>query len=121
MSDSIRILLLVGAVLTSLYVFKGVKKARFRAQETFFWLFLSLMFVVLSVFPGIVDWLSGVLHVASPINLVFLVVIFFLLIKVFAMDRKVAKTEHQLTEMTQKIAIDGLNRDMKEKKEDTEG
>lgn len=117
MSGSIRILLLIGAVFTSLYVFKGVKKARFRAQETFFWLFLSLLFVLLSVFPGIVDWLSGILRVASPINLVFLVVIFFLLIKVFAMDRKIAKTEHQLTEMSQKIAIDRLNRDMKEKQE----
>lgn len=118
MSDSIRILLLIGAVLTFFYVFKGVKKARFRAQETFFWLFLSLLFVVLSVFPGIVDWLSRTLHVASPINLVFLVVIFLLLIKIFAMDRKVAKTEHQLTEMTQKIAIDGLNRDRKEGAQD---
>lgn len=111
MSDSVRILLLIGAVCTFLYVFKGVKKARFRAQETFFWLFLSLLFVLLGVFPGIVNWLSGVLGVASPINLVFLVVIFLLLIKVFAMDRKIAKTEHQLTEMTQKIAIDKLNQD----------
>lgn len=115
MSSSIRILLLVGAVFTFLYVFKGVKKAKFRAQETFFWLFLSLLFVILGVFPGIVDGLSKTLGVISPINLVYLVVIFLLLIKVFAMDRKAAKLEHQLTEMTQKIAIDALNRDMKER------
>ena len=115
MSDSIRILLLVGAALTFLYVFKGVKKARFRAQETFFWLFMSLLFVLLSVFPGTVDWLSRTLNVASPINLVFLVVIFLLLIKIFAMDRKIAKIEHQMTEMTQKIAMAGLNRDLREK------
>ena len=109
MSDSIRILLLVGAALTFLYVFKGVKKARFRAQETFFWLFMSLLFVLLSVFPGTVDWLSRTLNVASPINLVFLVVIFLLLVKVFAMDRKVAKAEHQLTQLVQQTAIDRLN------------
>lgn len=115
MSSSVRILLLVGAVCTFLYVFKGVKKARFRAQETFFWLFLSLLFVILGVFPGIVDWLSRILGVASPINLVFLVVIFLLLIKVFAMDRKIAKEEHQLTQMTQNLAIDRLNQDLKEK------
>ena len=76
---------------------------------------MSLLFVLLSVFPGAVDWLSRTLNVASPINLVFLVVIFLLLIKIFAMDRKIAKTEHQLTEMTQKIAINGLNRDLREK------
>ena len=44
-----------------------------------------------------------------------LVVIFLLLIKIFAMDRKIAKIEHQMTEMTQKIAMDGLNRDLREK------
>ena len=114
MSSSVRILLLIGAVFTFLYVFKGVKKARFRAQETFFWLFLSLLFVLLGVFPGIVDWLSRTLGIMSPINLVFLVVIFLLLIKIFAMDRKIAKIEHQMTEMTQKIAIDKLNRELKE-------
>ena len=47
MSISIRILLLVGAAFTFLYVYKGVKKSRFRAQETFFWLFLSLLFFCL--------------------------------------------------------------------------
>ncbi len=114
MSASVRVILLVGAVCTFLYVFKGVKKARFRAQETFFWLFLSLLFVILGAVPGIVEWFSKVLNVASPINLVFLVVIFLLLIKVFAMDRKIAKTEHQLTEMTQKLAIDRLKQDLEQ-------
>ncbi len=114
MSSSVRILLLIGAVFTFLYIFKGVKKSRFRAQETFFWLFLSLLFVLLGIFPGIVDWMSRMLSVASPINLVFLVVIFLLLIKIFAMDRKIARLEHQATEMSQKIAIDKLNQDLKE-------
>lgn len=117
MSNSIRIMLLIGAVFTFIYVFKGVKKARFRAQETFFWLFISLIFVLLSIFPMIVDWLSRLLGVSSPINLVFLVVIFLLMIKIFSMDRKAAKMEHQMTEMTQKVAIDKLNQDMKEKQQ----
>ena len=109
MSDSVRILLLIGAVCTFLYVYKGVKKSRFKAQETFFWLFLSFLFVLLGVFPVIVDWLSQTLGVASPINLVFLVVIFLLLIKVFAMDRKIARSEHQMVELVQKIAIEKLD------------
>ena len=120
MSNVIRILLLVGAVCTFIYVFKGVKKSRFKAEETFFWIFFCLIFVLLSVFPGIVDWFSRLLQVATPINLVFLTVIFLLLIKVFAMDRKIAKTEHQLTEMTQRIAIDRLKAELEEKNE-TEG
>ena len=115
MSDAIRIALLIGAVLSSVYVFRGVKKSKLKAQETFFWLFLSFVFILLSIFPGIADWFAGTLKVASPINLVFLIVIFLLIIKVFTMDRKIAKTEHQLVELTQRIAIDRLNEEQKKK------
>lgn len=118
MSDIVRIVLIAGAVFTFFFVLKGVKKAKFRASETFFWLLTSFLFVLLGVFPGIADGLSKALGVMSPINLVFLVVIFLLLIKVFTMDRKLARTEHQLTEMTQKIAIDRLNQELKEGQQD---
>ena len=109
MSLPVRIVLLVGAVSMFIYVFRGVRKDRFKAQETFFWLLLTLIFVLLSIVPGIVEFFSRLLGVASPVNLVFLVVIFLLLVKVFAMDRKVAKAEHQLTQLVQKTAIDRLN------------
>lgn len=110
MSVAIRIILLIGAVCMFFYVLKGVTKAKFRAQETFFWLFLSVVFVLLSIVPGVAEWFSRLLGVMTPVNLVFLVVIFLLLLKVFAMDRKIAKTEHQLTQMAQKIAISELNK-----------
>ena len=113
MSVALRILLLTGAVGMFLFVFKGVKKARFRAQETFFWLLTSLVFVLLSAFPAIAGWAARLLGVASTVNLVFLLVIFLLLVKVFATDRKLAKTEHQMSQLIQKMAIDEL----KEKRE----
>ena len=114
MSSSVRIVLLIGALLTFFYVIKGVKKSKFRARETFFWLLLSFIFVLLGIFPGIAEWAAKILHVSSPSNLVYLGVIFLLLIKIFTMDRNIAKTEHQMTELTQKIAIDRLNQDQKE-------
>ena len=41
MSTAIRIGLLIGALFMFFYVLRGVRKARFRAQETFFWLLIS--------------------------------------------------------------------------------
>ena len=109
MTVSIRIALLAGAVSTFLYVFNGVKKARFKARETFFWLLLCFLFVMFAAFPGIADWCAGLLGFYAPVNLVYLLVIFLLLIKVFVMDRRAAKTEYQLTELIKKLAIDRLN------------
>lgn len=108
MSLAIRVLLLLGAFGLFFYVLRGVRGARLKAQETFFWLLLTFVFVLLSVFPRFVERLAQLLGFLSPINLVFLVIIFLLLLKIFTMDRRLAKTEHQLVQMTQKIAIDKL-------------
>ncbi len=108
MSTALRVLLLIGAVSMFLYVFRGVKKARFRAEETFFWLLLSLIFVILSIFPGIAEWAAGLLGVMSTVNLVFLLVIFLLLVKLFTMERKVVETDHQLTQLIKNLAISEL-------------
>ncbi len=110
MSVSIRMILMIGAVGLFLYVLRGVRSARLKVQETFFWLLLTVVFVLLSVIPEIAGALAGFLGVMSPINLVFLVIIFLLLVKLFTMDRRLAKTEHQLVQMTQKIAIDKLEK-----------
>ena len=117
MSTAIRIGLLIGALFMFFYVLRGVRKARFRAQETFFWLLISLIFVLLSIFPGIAGWFADALGVISAVNLVYLVVIFLLLVKVFTMDRKVAKMEHQLTGLVQKLAIKELEKPSEGKKE----
>lgn len=116
MSLPIRIGLLIGALGMFLYVVRGVQKAKFRAQETFFWLFLTFVFLVLSIFPGIAETISALLGIASPVNLVFLVVIFQLLFKLFTLDRKVAKMEHQLVELVQRLAIDKLDAENNQKK-----
>ena len=118
MSTAIRIALLAGAVFMFLYVWIGVRKARFRAQETFFWLLVTFIFVLLSIFPGVAVWVGNILGVQSTVNLVYLVVIFLLLVKIFIMDRKLAKTEHQITRMTQKLAIDRLTGEEEDRKPD---
>ena len=109
MSIPVRIVLLIGAIGMLLYVARGVRKAKFKAQETFFWLFLTFVFVLLSIFPGVAETFAMLLGVASPANLVYLVVIFLLLFKLFTMDRKIAKIEHQMVELVQRLAIDKLD------------
>lgn len=109
MSTALRILLLFGAGCLFLLVYTGVKKSRFRAQETFFWILTSMVFILLCVFPDIAEWMASALGVSSPVNLVYLVVIFLLLIKIFRMERKLADTEHRLTHLIKRLAIDRLN------------
>ena len=44
----------------------------------------------------------------SPANLVFLVVIFLLIVRVFMMDQQLSKLRQQVTNTVQRVAIDEL-------------
>ena len=77
-----------------------------KTENSVFWIFFSLVLVLLGLFPGIADWFAKQLGVQSTVNLVFLVVIFLLVIKVFLQDQKAAKTESRLIHMVQTYAID---------------
>lgn len=105
MSITVRVLLLIGALSSFVYVFLNIRKSKMKAEEAFFWIGTAGLLVVLAVFPGFATWLSWVIGIESPANLVFLVVIFLLVMKIFLLDRKLAAMRHQMTELIQNTAI----------------
>ena len=116
MSVPVRILLLAGAVWTFIYVFRCIRKEKMKDDESFYWIIAAGVLVLLAVFPEIITELAWALGVESPVNLVFLIVVFMLILKLFFMDRKLAALRHQTTEMIKKTAIEKLNEE--KKKED---
>lgn len=110
MSLALRMLLLVGAVWMATYILRKIRKAQMQIDDALFWIVTSILFVLLGVFPGIATFAALVLGVQSPANLVFLVVIFLLLFKLFALTRKVSVLEHKLRYFAQTYAIHELNR-----------
>ncbi len=106
MSTGMRIFLIVGSVLSCTYVLRKIRKSRMKTEDSLFWIFFSFVLVLLGIFPGIADWFAGLLGVQSTVNLVYLVIIFLLIIKVFLQDQKAAKTESQVINLAQRYAID---------------
>lgn len=106
MTIGLRLFLIIGSVLTCAYVLRKIRKSKMRTENSLFWFFLSFILVLLGIFPGIAEWFAGLLGVQSTVNLVYLVIIFLLLIKVFLQDQKTAKLESKMTYLTQTYAID---------------
>ena len=63
-----------------------VRSAKVQIEDTIFWLLFSGVLLILAVFPGIAYWASSLLGFISPINFVYIVVIFLLLAKQFFMS-----------------------------------
>ena len=72
-------MLLIGAsILFLIFMIRKIRHAQLRLIDGLPWLLLSVFFIVISVFPQIIFWLCGLIGILSPINLVYLIVIFLL-------------------------------------------
>lgn len=105
MSAEVRIALFIGATLTLLYFVHNIRKNRMQIDYAIFWSLFSGGLVVLSIFPQIAMAASDLLRVQSPANLVYLVIFFALIVKLFTTTIKISKLNEQVTELTQYIAL----------------
>lgn len=110
MSLVLRILLIVVAVLSCIFVLRKIRKSQMRIEDTLFWLVISVGVLILGIFPQIAYWLSEVIGIMSPVNLVFLVFVFLLLFKVFILTVQVSQQQEKIKNLTQHIAIQEKDR-----------
>ena len=71
MSIAMRVLLIVGSLMTAVYVLRRVRKSRMRTEDSAFWLVFSLILVLMGLLPDLVTRLAGAIGVLSAANLVF--------------------------------------------------
>lgn len=81
------------------------------AETSFYWIAFAALLVLMGAFPGIVFWVTDKIGIESPVNLVFLVILFLLIVHVFSMERKLEKAQHQLMQLTQQYAIDKTDKE----------
>ena len=75
-------------------------------SDSLFWIIASIVFVIIGIFPQIVIWLSKITGVQSPANLVFLMIIFVLLLRIFNLSCKLSSTENALHSLAEQYAVD---------------
>jgi len=120
MSIELRVLLIMSSVIMITAVVLKIRKSKFQIHDGIFWFLLSLLFLVLSIFPEIGMWLSGQIGVESPANLIFLGVLALLILKNFLLSMKVSLLEYNLMKLTQRVVVEE-GEGKKEKGEEDEG
>jgi len=109
MSIALRIALVIGAVALTVFVLTGIRKSRMRIEDSLFWVGLSFLILVLSVFPELGIWFSDLLGVQSPVNFVLLFFIAVILAKCFSLARQVSQLENKVKELAQQVAVSKLD------------
>ena len=69
------------------------------------WLLTGFVFLLISIFPDILINLSALMHIQEPVNAIFLVVIFFLLVITFTLTIALSKKSDAIKDLVQEIGI----------------
>lgn len=110
MSIYLRICLVVISMLSMLNIMKRVRRYKLQIEYSIFWIVFSVLLIIIAIFPKIMFWMSELLEIQSPANMVFLLVIFILFIKTFNLTLEISRLQYKMQELVQKIALDENNR-----------
>ena len=114
MSIYLRICLVVISMLSMLNIMKRVRRYKLQIEYSIFWIVFSVLLIIIAIFPKIMFWMSELLGIQSPANMVFLLVIFILFIKTFNLTLEISRLQYKMQELVQKIALDENSRREKE-------
>lgn len=106
MSMKLRLVLIIVSLLSVTFVLNKIKRAVVKSSEAIYWFLFSGLIILLSLFPKIAIYFSGVLHIESTVNFVFLIFIFLLIIKNFLLSIKCSQLETKLTMLIQYVVLE---------------
>ena len=101
MSVILRILLIIASICLMCWILHKIKKLKVKMESAIF----CFCLLMLAVFPQISFSLANIFGVMSPSNLVFLIIIFALLIKIFTLSTAVSQLEEKIVVLAAEVAV----------------
>ncbi len=105
MTLALRIILIVTSVIVSFYALRKIRKAQLNIDDAFYWIVVSVILLVMSIFPIVPTYLASLIGIESPANLVFLAMIFLAFVKIFDLSIELSIQKYRLNKLIQKIAL----------------
>lgn len=105
MNIVLQIILIIASVALFIYIFNMVRVKRLELRYALTWILTSFSFIILSVFPRVLKFISSVLHIKEPVNTVFLLIIFFLIIIIFTLTLALSRNANRVKTLIQEVGI----------------
>ena len=121
MTMMLRLVLIAGSLLTAAQIIRKIRQSKAQIEDSVFWVFVSGILIVSSVFPRTADLLSRLAGTYTTSNFIFLFIIFLLMVKMFSLTMRISQLETKQKEMVQRIALDQKEREEKEERTDEKG
>lgn len=97
--------LILGAFFAFFYMLRRIRQSKIKIEHSIFWILFSGALIFMGIFPKVIYKISRWIDFQSPVNLVFLIIIFVLLMKQFLMSIEISQLENKLENIAQFIAV----------------
>ena len=105
MSGVLRIMLLIAAVFSAWWILLKIRKCKVKMEDAIFWVCFAVILLIMGIYPEFTYWLTGVFQMQSPANLIFLIIIFLLIEKVFTLSIITSQLEDKVTVLSAEVAL----------------
>lgn len=109
MTITLRVLLVIISILNFIFIIHKIRKSQLEIVDSVIWVLLSILFVFMSVFSSFLGKISRFFGFDSPSNFVFTMILFFLLIIVFAQTVKISILNEKIKNLNHYIALHEKN------------
>lgn len=106
MAIGLRVLLIAGAAFMMVFVLWKIRKSQLLTSDAIFWSILSIVFILLAIFPQIAFMVSYWLGVESPANFVFLATIAVLIARELFDTVQISQLKNKLTRSVQNESLE---------------
>ena len=105
MSLALRLVLMVGAIITFVLIAQQVRKRRIQVEDAIFWVVLSGVLLLLAFFPGIAYFFANLFGFQAASNFVFCALIAILIVREFSSSAEISRLKHKVNQLVEEIAL----------------
>ncbi|MBF0686346.1 MAG: DUF2304 domain-containing protein [Cellulomonas sp.] len=96
---------LLGALVTLVFMFELLRRRRLREKYASLWIVVALLVLVAAVFPAVTEWLSALVGITTPVNLVFFLGLLVLLVVCVQISAEVSELELENQTLAEEVAL----------------
>lgn len=105
MDLTLRLWLLAGVIVYFGVILVALRKKSLTLKYSLLWMFSALLLLIIVIFPRIINGVTKLLGIASPVNAVFTIVLFLVLMILISLSVIVSKQHARIKKLIQSVAL----------------
>ncbi len=105
MTLKLQIILAVALIIVFILLINQVRKEKLDLKYALPWMSLLVLLLIIDAFPGITEWLAGVMGIALPINMLMLLGLGLTIVIIFMLTTMLSKEVEKQKQLIQEVGL----------------